>query len=116
MKRHKQKLKKSRKIYRGTKRQVAGFLNPYDFAYTGRGTVNQTAQVVSGVIKNASNEINKIAKQRINQIITQGGKEVERVLLKILRGAIKDVYQTPFRLLGNFGKQQLNKLERKILN
>ena len=71
---------------------------------------------MSGVIKDAINEINKIAKQRINQIITQGGKEVERVLLKILRGAIKDVYQTPFRLLGNFGKQQLNKLERKILN
>ena len=71
---------------------------------------------MSGVIKDAINEINKIAKQRINQIITQRGKEVERVLLKILRGAIKDVYQTPFRLLGNFGKQQLNKLERKILN
>lgn len=116
MKRHKQKLKKSRKIYRGTKRQVGGFLNPYDFAYTGRGTVNQTAQVVSGVIKNASNEINKIAKQRINQIITQGGKEVESVHLKILRGAVKDVYQKSFRLLGNFAKQQLNKLERNILN
>ena len=68
------------------------------------------------MINNASNEINNIAKQRIDQIITQGGKEVERVLPKILRGAVEDVYQTPFRMLGNFGKQQLNKLKRKVLD
>ena len=68
------------------------------------------------MIKNASNEINNTAKQRIDQIITQGGKEVERVLPKILKGAIEDVYQTPFRMLGNFGKRQLNKLKRKVLN
>ena len=66
-------------------------------------------------MKNAGNKINNIASQRINQIKTQGGKEMERVLPKILRGAIEDVYQTPFRLLGNFGKQQLNKLKRKML-
>ena len=41
---------------------------------------------------------------------------MERVLPKILRGVIEDVYQTPFRMLGNFGKQQLNKLKRKVLN
>ena len=87
---------------------MGGFLNRYDFAYAGRDT--------PGVIKDASNEINNIAKDRINQTITQGGKEVERVLPKILRGAIEDVYQTPFRMPGNFGKQQLNKLKRKILN
>ena len=68
------------------------------------------------MINNASNEINNIAKQRIDQIITQGGKEVERVLPKILKGAIEDVYQTLFRMLGNFGKRQLNKLKRKVLN
>ena len=40
---------------------------------------------------------------------------VEQVLPKILRGAIKDVYQGPSKLLGNFGKQQFNKTKRKIL-
>ena len=35
------------------------------------------------------------------------------MLPKILRGAIKDVYKTPFRMLGNFGKQQLKKLKKK---
>ena len=109
--------RKSRRLYRGRKkRQLGGFLNRYDFAYAGRDTVNQAAKVAPGVIKNAGNEINNIAKERINQIITQGGKEAERVLPKIYRGAIEDVYQTLFRLLGNFRKQQLNKLKKKILN
>ena len=98
------------------KRQLGGFLSPCDFAYAGRDTVNQVAKVVPGVIKAATNGINDIAKDRINQIIGQGGKEVERVLPKILRGAIEDVYQMPLRLLGNFGKQQLNKIKRKILH
>ena len=53
--------------------------------------------------------LNNIAQQRIDQIILQGGKEIECALHKILRGAIEDVYQTPFRLLGNFEKEQLNK-------
>ena len=68
------------------------------------------------MIKNAGNEIKNIAKQRIDQIITQGGKEVEHVFPKILRDAIEDVYQTSFRMLRNVGRQQLNKLKRKILN
>ena len=95
-------------------RQLRGFLNRYNFAYPGRDTVNQAANVAPGVIKAAADDI-KVAEQRINHIISKGGAEVERVFLKILRGAIEDVYQTPFRLLGNFGKQQLNKLKRKIL-
>ena len=40
---------------------------------------------------------------------------MERVLPKLLRGAIEDVYETPFRLLGNFGKKQFNKIKRNIL-
>ena len=95
---------------------MGGFLNRYGLGYAGRDTVNQAAKFAPGVIKNAGNEIKNIAKERINQIIAQGRKEVERVLPKILRRAIEDVYQTPFRLLKNFGRQQLNKLKRKILN
>ena len=74
--------------------------------------VNQAAKVAPRVIKAATNDINNIANGRINQIILQGGKEVERVLPKILRGAIGDVYQTPFRLLDNFVKQRLNKFKK----
>ena len=76
---------------------------------------NQVEKISPGIIKNVTKEINDVAQQRINQIISQGGKEVETVLPKIIRGVIEDVYQKPFRLLGNFGKQQLNKLKNKIL-
>ena len=49
-------------------------------------------------------------------MIKSGGTEIERVLPKILRGAIEDVYKTPFRLIGKFGKQQFNKIKRRILH
>ena len=91
-------------------------MSRYDFAYAGRDTVNQAAKVAPGIIKGATNNINNIAKQKIDQTTSQGGKEIECVFPKVLRGAIEDVYQTPFILLGNIGKQQLNKLKRKILN
>ena len=74
-------------------------MNRYDFAYAGRDTVNQIATIATV--------------ERINQIISQGGKEVELVLPKILRAAIEDVHQTPFRLPRDFGKQQLNKILKK---
>ena len=84
------------------KKQRKAFLNRYDFAYDGRDIVNQLGKVAHGVIKSASSDINKIVQQKINQIICKGGQKMERVLLKILQGAIENVYQTPFRMLGNF--------------
>ena len=95
---------------------LEAFLTATIFAYAGRDVVNQAAKVAPGVIKAATNDINAIATDRINQVISQSGKEMERVLPKILRGAIEDVYQTLFILLGNFGKQQFSKIKRKILN
>ena len=106
---------KKRVYQKKRKRERVGFLNHYDFAYAVRDVVNQAAKVAPGVIKNASNEINNVAQQRIDQIIKLGRQEMKRVPPKILRGTIEGVYQTPFRLLGNFGKHQLNKLKKKIL-
>ena len=108
--------KKRKYVRRKIKRQIGGFLNRSDLAYAGRDIVNQAAKVAPGIIKGAANKIGKIAQQRVNQIILQGEKKLERVLPKILRGAIEDVYQTPFRMLGNFGRQILNKVKKKILN
>ena len=98
-KRKKAHYRKQRNKGRRRKRQCKGFLNRYDFAYAGRDTVNQAAKVAPVVIKADRNDINSIAEQRINQIVSKGGAELERVLPKILRRGIKDVYQTPFRLL-----------------
>lgn len=96
-------------------RQTSGFLNRYDFAYAGRDTANQIGKIAPGVIKNASTETKGIAQERMQQATYQGGNELKRVLPKIFEGAIEDNYQTPFRLVRNFGKKQFQKIKNKIL-
>ena len=82
--------------------QIRGSFNRYDFAYARRYKVSQVAKGAPGVIKAATNDINNIAEKRTNQIISEVGKERVSLLPEILRGTTEDVYQTPFRLLGEF--------------
>ena len=90
------------------RKQTGGFLSCYDIAYAGRDTV----KIAPNIIKNATNNMNKIAKERIDQVIKTGGTEIECIAPKIIRGAIEEVYKTPFRLLGNLGKKQFQKIRR----
>ena len=53
---------------------------------------------------------------RIDQVLKSGGAEVEQIAPKIIRGAIEEIYKTPFRLLGNLGKKRFQKIKRKIFN
>ena len=62
--------KQKKNILLKKKRQTGSFLNRYDFAYTGRDTVNQLVKNAPGVIKKASAETNNIAEQRIQQTIS----------------------------------------------
>ena len=96
------------------RRQTGGFLSRYDFAYAGRDVVNQAGKIAPGIISKATSDINKIAQERIDQAIRTGGAEVERIAPKIIRGAIEEVYKTPFRLLGNLGKKQFQKIKQQI--
>ena len=121
MKRQRQKKKRKSKrqhkklwtVGRKRKRQRGDFLNRYDFAYVRRDIVNQAAKLAPGVIKNATGNIDKMVKNRTNQVISMVGAEIERVLPKILRGAIEDVYQTPFSFLVTLGNNSPKKLKRK---
>ena len=97
-----------------TSRRQTGFLNRYDFAYTGRNIVIQAGKVVPKIISQATGEINKIAQQRIDLVVCSSEAEIERVAPKIIRGAIEEVYKAPFRLLGNLGKEQFRKIKRKL--
>ena len=99
---------------RRRKRQTGGFLSRYDFGYAGRDMVNQVGKIAPGIINKATADINKLAKQRIDQVIRQAGVEVERVAPKIIRGAIEEVYKTPFRLLGNLDKKHSMKIKRRL--
>ena len=96
------------------KRQTGGFLSRYDFAYAGRDVVNQVGKVAPSIINKATSDINKIAQERIDQVIKTGGAEVERIAPKIIWGAIEEVYKTPFELLGNLGKNKFQKIKQKI--
>ena len=94
--------------------QAGGFLNRYDFAYTGRGTVNQVGKIAPKIITQATSDVNKNAKERIDQIVRSGGAETERVAPKIIKDTIEEVYEIPFRLLGNLGKKHFQKIKRKL--
>ena len=106
-----------KKKQRRQKKQIGGWLNRYDFAYAGRDSVNQAFKnlyrTAPRLIKNASGEVDKVLEQRISQVIRQGGAEVQRIAPGILRGAIEEVYKTPFRLLGKFGKRKLAQVRKK---
>ena len=56
-----------------SRRQTVGFLNRYDFAYAGKDIVNQAAKVTLKLISQATGKINKIAQQRIDQVLRSGG-------------------------------------------
>ena len=99
---------------RRRRRQNGGFLSRYDFAYAGRDVVDQAGKVAPGIIGKAGADVNKIAKQRIDQAIRNGGAEIERVAPKIIRGVIEEVYKTPFRLLGKLGKKEFLKIKRRL--
>ena len=107
----KTKRRKSKKNKQKNKQKVKDYFS----AYAGRDTVNQAAYHAPKHIKKATDKLNSITKQRIDQFISQGGKEVERILPKIICGAIEDIYQTPFRLLRNFGKEHFTKIKRQFI-
>ena len=89
-------------------RHKGGFLNRYDFAYTGRDVVNQAFKNLDqrspALIKDLTAELNNILEQRIHQVITEGGTQIKQVGPQLLKGTIEDAYKTPFKLLGKFGK------------
>ena len=91
---------------------TGGFLNRFDFAYVGRDVVNQVGKVAPKMITQATGEINKVAQERIDQVVRSGGAEIERIPQKIIKGAIEEVYKTPFRLLRNLGKKQFQKIKK----
>ena len=66
------------------------------------------------VIGQASKEIDKIAEARIREVITDSGLQIQKNAPQIIRGAIENVYKTPFRPLGKLGKQTFSQLKRKL--
>ena len=108
---------KSRRKKRKRK-QKGGCLSRYDFAYAGRDSVNQAAhhikKIAPNLIRQSSKELDAIASRRINQLTRNTTDEIKRIASGLIRGAIEKVYETPFRLLGNFGTNKYNQLKKKL--
>ena len=64
------------------RRQIGGFLIRYNFVFTDRDTLNQIGKIAPEIMKQAAGQIEKIAQDRINQVIRSSGAEIERVLPK----------------------------------
>ena len=74
--------------------------------------VNLLQNKAPKLINKASRKINEIIKTKI-----QGAEnhDIEGALPKIIRDTIKNIYQTPFRLLGEFGTKQFETSKRHIV-
>ena len=70
--------------------------------------------LASKLINQVSKETDKIEEARRKQVINNGGQQVQKISPQIIRGAIEDVYKTPFRLLGKLGKQKFLQLKRNL--
>ena len=88
-------------------------------SYTGRDTINQALKNLNNtapkLINQTSKEVDKIAEARIREVINDGGQQIQKIAPQIIHGAIEDIYRTPFRLLGKFGKQKFSELKQKFL-
>ena len=65
------------------------------------------------VIGQASKEIEKIV-ERLEKVINHGEQQIQKITPEIIRGAIEDIYKTPFRLLGKLDKQKFSQFKRKL--
>ena len=78
-------LKKETKYQRGR----GGWLNKYEFAHAGWDTVNTFLNtlktIVAGLVQNATNQVHKKAWKVLAQVISQGRKEVERVIKELYK-------------------------------
>ena len=50
---------------RRKKKQTGGFLNRYDFAYTGRDVVNQAGKIAPDIINKATSTLTKLPKTEL---------------------------------------------------
>ena len=87
----------------GRKRQRGGFLNRYDFAYTGRDTVNQAAKHLDTLAPKLVDQLMNRATTGLDKISVKRVEQIKQIAPGLIRGAVEELYKTPFRLLGNIG-------------
>ena len=94
------------------KRQRGGFLNRYGFAYAGRDTVNQASKPLNALapklLDQLTTGLDKVSANRVNQL--------KQMAPGLIKGAVEELYKTPFRLLEDAGKKKYDSIKKKLSN
>ena len=100
----------------GKKRQRGGFLNRYNFAYTGRDTVNQATKNLDKLAPKLIDQIMNKATTGLDNISAKCIDQLKQIAPDLIKGAVEELYKTPFRLLGNMGKKKYKVLKKLVYN
>ena len=102
--------------FRHGRRRQSGFLNRYDFAYAGRNTVNQAAKHLDTLAPKLVNQLMSKATIGLDNITDKRVEQIKQIAPGLIRGAIEELYKTPFRLLGILGRKKYKALKKKLFN
>ena len=64
----------------------------------------------------ATTGLDKVTAKRVEQLSQETGQTLKKVAPGLIRGTIEELYKTPFRLLGNLGRNKYNELKRNVFN
>ena len=76
--------------------------------------MNRAQAAAPILLSRASLELDKVAAKRIDQIAQRTGETLQKIAPDIIRGAIEELYKTPFRLLGRFGRKKYKELKSGV--
>ena len=94
------------------KRQRGGFLNRYDFAYAGRDTVNQASKQLSVLAPKLLEQLTT----GLDKVSANCVKQLQQIAPALLKGAVEELYKTPFRLLEKAGKKKYDSIKKNVSN
>ena len=100
----------------GRKRQRGGFLNRCDFGYAGRDTVNQATKNLDKLAPKLIDQLMTKATTGLDNISAKRAEQIKQIAPGLIKGAVEELYKTPFHLLGNMGKKKYKLLQKKVSN
>ena len=103
-------------IRHGRKRQRGSFLNRNDFAYAGRDTVNQASKNLDKLAPKSIDQLMNRATGGLDKISAKRVEQIKQIAPGLIKGAVEELYKTPFRLLGNMGRKKYKLLKKKASN
>ena len=104
------------RVKRGRKRQRGGLLSRYDFAYAGRDTVNQASKQLNVLAPNLIDQLMNRATAGLDKVSANRVNQLKQMAPGLIKGAVEELYKTPFRLLENMGKNKYNSVKKTLSN